>query len=1117
MDSPAVFISYSREDLDPAVRLEQALKEQGLKPWRDQESLYAGQQWPKALGDAISSNDFLLLLWSQHSAESHFVEFEWTTAIALRKTIIPCLLDDTPLVPALISFNGIPMQDVDSSIPRILETFSLVKPAKQDLQRKSSVLKQLQEVAPGDAEAMARSGTILVTKAVAKAGDSPVSSRVGPTPEAGFEGMTIGDRYQVVKMLGRGGMGAVYQVYDSELERDAALKVIRADMADEPTVVQRFKREIQLSSEVTHGNVLRVFDLGESDGVKFLTMQYVDGQELTAILERDGALPRERIINILRQTAEGLRAAHEKSVIHRDLKPANILIDSRDHVYLTDFGLATSSAKSGLTQAGDVMGTPHYMSPEQVRGEPADAQADIYSLGVILYEMATGQLPFTGDTMYEIMMQRTVKDPTPAKQVNSEIPDFLDKIIQGCMARDKAARYASINELLEDLEEGALSGQTIMMTRLKMRSIRRKAGLLTWKKLAIIVPLVLICLLGGWAMYRQFVSGPAVVVDEGPREPVSVLIADFDNRVNDPLFDGVLEEQLSTGLEGASFVTTFNRGSARKIADQLQPGAEKLDEDLSRLVAQREGINVIVTGAIEADGDGYEVSVRAIDALTGEEMETASTSVEKKADVLGSLGRLSSEIRATLGDTTPESAQLAAAETYTASSLEAAQALAGGLEAFGEGKWEEAVTQYEKAIELDPGLGRAYAGLAAIHRNDGEIEQAEEQFQLAMRNIDRMSERERFKVRGGYFLVTGNYPKAVEELSALIENYPADFVGQINLALSLFLARDMEGARQAARRATEIYPKNVMARTNLALYAMYASDFEEAIEQSEGILEDYPDYADLYLCLGLSRFAEGSAARASEHYRKLSSTDEWGASMASMGYADIALLQGKLPDAVEILKEGITADLESGDTQAAARKSLSLARVQVALGNKGAALAQVEKVVTEQKKASLLYEAGLVFLEAEQTEEAIELAAGLEGSLRSESKLYGLLIHGEAELSNGNVAEAIRLFTEAQDLSDSWLGRFSLGKAYLAGEAYTEAYSEFEQCIQRRGESVAVFLDDVPSYHYFPPVYYYMGLAQEGLQSPGAVQSFRSFLEMRGESETDPMVEEARQRVASTE
>ena len=167
MDSPAVFISYSREDLEPAVRLEQALKDQGLKPWRDQESLYAGQQWPKAIGDAISSNDFLLLLWSRNSAESHFVEFEWTTAIALRKTIIPCLLDETPLVPALISFNGIPMRDVDSSIPRILETFSLVKPAIQDLERKSSVLKQLQEVVPGDAESMARSGTILVTKAFA--------------------------------------------------------------------------------------------------------------------------------------------------------------------------------------------------------------------------------------------------------------------------------------------------------------------------------------------------------------------------------------------------------------------------------------------------------------------------------------------------------------------------------------------------------------------------------------------------------------------------------------------------------------------------------------------------------------------------------------------------------------------------------------------------------------------------------------------------------------------------------------------------------------------------------------------------------------------------------------
>ncbi|UCF38806.1 MAG: TIR domain-containing protein, partial [Acidobacteriota bacterium] len=279
MSSPAVFISYSREDLEAALQLEKALKDAGLTVWRDQESLYAGQQWPKALGEAISSNDYILLLWSKSSADSHFVEFEWTTAIALRKTIVPCMVDNTPLVPALISFNGIPFKDPETTIERILQTIKLTKPtAAADKKRDSSVLKKLQEVIPDDPEKMARVGTMMISRAMKEDGEEgkPASDPSMTVSQMSFDGMTIGDRYKVIKMLGRGGMGAVYQVYDTELERDAALKVIRSDMADEPMVIQRFKREIQLSSEVTHRNVLRVYDLGEADGVKFLTMQYVE-------------------------------------------------------------------------------------------------------------------------------------------------------------------------------------------------------------------------------------------------------------------------------------------------------------------------------------------------------------------------------------------------------------------------------------------------------------------------------------------------------------------------------------------------------------------------------------------------------------------------------------------------------------------------------------------------------------------------------------------------------------------------------------------------------------------------------------------------------------------------
>ncbi len=269
------------------------------------------------------------------------------------------------------------------------------------------------------------------------------------------EGLEIGRRYRVRQLLGMGGMGSVYRVHDQELDRDVALKLIRSDVVENPSALERFKREIQLSSRVTHRNVLRVYDLGESDGIRFLTMQFVEGEDLAAVLQRYGKLPVPRLTSIFRQILEGLRAAHEQGVVHRDLKPQNIMVDAADQIYVTDFGLAKSLEQAGMTQTGTVVGTPYYMSPEQVKGSPVDARSDIYSAGVILYQMATGQLPFTGNTPYEVMSQRVLRSPRPAGELNPQLPGYLRKILERCMAVDPATRYASVGDVLRDLESGS--------------------------------------------------------------------------------------------------------------------------------------------------------------------------------------------------------------------------------------------------------------------------------------------------------------------------------------------------------------------------------------------------------------------------------------------------------------------------------------------------------------------------------------------------------------------------------------------------------------------------------------------------------------------------------------
>jgi tetratricopeptide (TPR) repeat protein/tRNA A-37 threonylcarbamoyl transferase component Bud32 len=907
-----------------------------------------------------------------------------------------------------------------------------------------------------------------------------------------LEGATIGARYEVVRLLGSGGMGAVYLVRDLELKREVALKFLRFDLADDPVALERFRREVALASQVTHRNVLRVYDIGEAQGVRFVTMQHVEGEDLATRLRRDGKLPVDELVSLFRELCQGLAAAHAAGVVHRDLKPQNILLDRSGSPHVADFGLAVSLGQASLTERGRMLGTPVYISPEQVEGARADHRSDIYALGTILYEMAAGRAPFSEGTTTEIVVQRLQRPPRPLGELRPEVPEHLRRIVARCLAIDPAARYQSCLEILRDLDAGPGPARPPAVPLLRRRGL--------WAGAA--VALAAAALAGAWLLTRQ--TAPAA-----PRSQ-KVLVADFANRTSDPVFDGTLEPAFTLALEGASFVDSYSRSSALRVAARLQPGATRLDEPLARLVAVREGIGVVASGAIDLSGGGYRVSLRALDAVTGRPIVEEAAEAAGKDRILTATTRLAARLRGALGDTTPESVQLAAGETFSAGSLEAAHEYAQGQEGLAAGRWDEARARYLRAIGLDPEMGRAYAGLATIAANQGQRPEAERWFGEAMARLGRMSERERHRTRGAYFLLVREPDKAIEQLRQLVEAYPADGAGTANLALAHFYRRDMARALDVGRRSVELSPGNVLQRNNLALYAMYAGDFDRAVPEFQKVLERNPRFEVALAGLALAQLARGSVDEAASTYDRLEGLGPRAASTAAMGRADIAVYEGRLHDAAGLLSAASARDEEAGDAESAALKLVLLAEVQLQLGRARDARRAVDRAVGPKRGENVLYPAALVYLGLGLDDRAHALAETLSRRLEPDPQAYARLVRGETHLRRRRPREAVREFLAAGELADTWLGHVALGRAYLDLGAFAEAETELEAALARRGEATAAFLDEVPTFRLFPPVLYRYALAGRGLHDRAADEPLRAFLAIRAHAQDDPLAAEAR-------
>ena len=918
-------------------------------------------------------------------------------------------------------------------------------------------------------------------------------------------GATLGPRYEIVKLIGRGGMGAVYLARDRELSRLVAMKLIAPHLSAEGHVLERFKREVTLSTIVTHPNVLRVFDLGEHDGLTFLTMQYIDGETLAEIMHRRRPLPVDEGVSLIRQICAGLGAAHAKGVLHRDLKPQNVLVDRGGNALLTDFGLATSQDIAAITQTGALLGTPHYMSPEQVKGQHCDARSDIFAAGVILYEMLSGKLPFDGDSVYEIMIARTRGPPRPVAELNPGIPVRYQRILERCLAQDPADRYGSAEDVLRDFESPTPPpaarhrhrGGGPVRPRLGWKLAAAAAGALA---LAATVPFAIDRL-------RGKVTAPALVR--------TVLVADFDNRTGEDVFNGTLEPAIGIALEGASFVSTYNRAAARKIADRLKLEGEGLSEKRARLVAQREGVGVVTAGFVEREGRGYQLGVRVIDAFTGQKVTEVVVGAADRASTLGAISKLSARVRGALGDITPAGVQLKEAETFSARSLEAAHAyaVANDLALF-QGKYDEARTHYLEAIRLDPGMGRAYSGLAVIEANRNRSAEAEKHFAKAMELVDRMTERERLRTRGLWYFRRRDTAKSIEAFEELVRKYPADSAGLANLAMAYSLKSDFTRALELARRAVAIYPRNVPQRSNVGYFAMYAGDFAAAVEEQRRALEQNPRFAAALVGLALAQAASGELDGARSTWRTLEATGAAGASAAAEGLADLAAVEGRLREAQGILSEGVERDLASGDRDAAGRKMVMAAQVLLAAGDATRAAASAERTLRTTEVDYVRFLAALVLAETGRERRALALAGAFDERWEPDPRMFAELVRGMTHLRRREHPQAVERFRSGLDRHDAWIARLLLGRAYLQAGALEQARDELEACERRRGEATDLFVESVPTYRLYPAVLYHLARAREALRSPAAAETYRGFLALK-RSDEEPMAADARRRLAA--
>ncbi len=726
---------------------------------------------------------------------------------------------------------------------------------------------------PTSAENCSRCGSGL--DAAAEAADVGFGATLEVSDSASIHtGTDFGPRYHVESLLGSGGMGKVYKARDRELDRTVAIKVLRPDLMTDAQAMQRFKHELLLASSISHPNILRIHDLGEYNAVKFISMAYVDGGDLTQLLHREGRLPLPRTLNIMKQLAAALAAAHGVSVVHRDLKPQNILLDRDDHIYVSDFGIAKTleSDRTRVTRTGAVLGTPLYMSPEQVEGKPVDHRSDLYTLGLIFYEMLTGVLPFSGDTTFQLMYQRVHEIPKRPELVVPDLPPYLSRICLKCLEKEPAKRYQSAGEILADLEFEHAPTQT--------RTVQITLPVLSNKTWLISAAALVVLVAGLLALHpvRTFLfhHKPAEAASGIPSLEQGKFVAVLPMRIlGDPSSLNYVADGLVEALSAKLFqLHDMHTASAAEVQKALPNNTSPAPPSLNEL-ARHLGVNLVISGTIQGSGDKLRIVANLDDVAGGRRVWT-----QEFSGVQQDLLTLEDQIYAGLVEALalkPTSEESARATPHPTENIEAYDLYLKGRSAM-RGQQDvkniqAAVGFYEQALKKDPSFALAYAGVAdasliMYHEKKDSFwsQKALAAAQQAERLNDNLPE-VHFSL-GNVYTASGKGAEAVSELKRALQLAPNSDEGYRGLGKAYLALGQKDLALQAYQKAIELNPYYWVNYNYAGQAFSRLGEYDKALASFQRIIELEPDNSFGYLNTGMAYFQQGKYEQCIRFFQK---------------------------------------------------------------------------------------------------------------------------------------------------------------------------------------------------------------------------------------------------------